>query len=125
MFSKLVNHVPILLTIVFTITSQFLIKFHFSGTEIDLTREKLKFLFLAFFDIQVLVAILCTFLAGASWMVALSRFPLSYAFPFMALNFALVTIIEIAVFEQRFHSSLLFGNILIIVGLLFVVNSRF
>lgn len=119
---KILFHLPIALTIVFTILSQLLVKIHFDGAGITLSGEKIGFLFRSFLEPKIISAIFFTFLAGMSWMIAMSRFSLSYAFPFLAINFGAMMVIDWYFFGRAIGPSALVGNILIVAGLLVIAR---
>jgi len=59
------------------------------------------------------------FLASLAWMAALTKFRLSYAYPFMSLSFLLVLLFSYLLFKEPLTISKLAGVILIIIGLYF------
>ena len=118
--TKTLFHIPIFSTILFTLLSQVLIKSHFDGVNIVFSEEKLRFLARSFFELKVITAIFFTFLAGISWMMVMSRFSLSYAFPFLAINFGAILILDWYLFGRSIGFSALTGNIFIILGLIFI-----
>ena len=66
----------------------------------------------------VLSAFLSGFLASFAWMAALSRFELSYVYPFMSLNFVLVVALSFLLFGEGMHAYKLIGLSLICIGVL-------
>jgi multidrug transporter EmrE-like cation transporter len=70
----------------------------------------------------VLSGLVAAFLASACWIVAVSRFPLSKIYPFMALNFVLVGLLAVPFFGESLSTSKLAGLLLVIAGL--IVTSR-
>jgi drug/metabolite transporter (DMT)-like permease len=71
----------------------------------------------------VLSGFLSGFLASLAWMAALSEFELSYAYPFMSLNFVFVVVLSFLLFGERMHIYKLIGLALICLGVLFVSNA--
>jgi drug/metabolite transporter (DMT)-like permease len=68
----------------------------------------------------VLSAFLSGFLASFTWMAALSRFELSYVYPFMSLNFVFVVALSFLLFGEGVHAYKLIGLSLICIGVLVV-----
>jgi drug/metabolite transporter (DMT)-like permease len=62
-------------------------------------------------------------LAAFAWMAALSKFELSYAYPFMSLNFVFVVALSFLLFGEGMHIYKLIGLALICLGVLFVSNA--
>jgi multidrug transporter EmrE-like cation transporter len=74
--------------------------------------------FLVKFCLRPLVAsgLLAAVVASLAWMAALSKFELSYAYPFTSLNFVLVVFISIVVFGEAIDAYKLAGLALILTG---------
>lgn len=66
----------------------------------------------------VLSGLIAAFLASACWIVAVSRFPLSKIYPFMALNFVLVGLLAVPFFDESLTTSKIVGLVLVVAGLL-------
>ena len=64
--------------------------------------------------ISVFVAAL---LASLTWGAALTRFELSFAYPFMALSFVLVLLLSVAFFAEALTVAKLVGVLLIVAGI--------
>lgn len=74
-----------------------------------------------FSDIWILSAFGTTFVSGVCWMVVLRKFELSYAFPFTALNFLVMSWIGITIFNERWDVWKISGTALVFVGILMIV----
>lgn len=68
----------------------------------------------------VLSGLLAAFLASACWIAAVSRFPLSKIYPFMALNFVLVGLLAVPFFGESLSASKLAGLMLVVTGLIVI-----
>jgi Membrane transporters of cations and cationic drugs len=66
------------------------------------------------------VAMLFSFL---SWAMVLSKFNLSYAYPFTALSYAIVVIISCLFFDEPINSAQIIGNVLVTVGVCLIARS--
>lgn len=85
--------------------------------------EKIKFLFNFLLDPFILSGFFAAFLASFAWMAAMTKFEISYAYPFMSLNFVLVVLISIPLFSETFNLYKLSGVTLIILGTILVAKS--
>lgn len=65
----------------------------------------------------VLGGLLCAFVAAISWFPAVSRLPLSTAYPFMALPIVLVLFITPLAFNERVSTNQWLGVIVVSIGL--------
>ena len=79
-------------------------------------RGKLHYLVLMFTDVWVLSALAAAVVATVSWMLAIQRLELGYAYPFIALSFVLVPIGATALFGEPLPATQLLGIALIIAG---------
>jgi len=122
---RAIDHIWILLSILFTACSQLLIKWQVShvGSLPAGTAERLHYLFELFTRPWIIAALVSTFLAGVTWMVALGKFELSYAFPFYALNFLIVFLAGIFLFSETFTLAKVAGLSLILVGVVVLASN--
>ena len=70
----------------------------------------------------VLSALFAAFAASVCWMMAVSRLELSRAYPFMAMNFLLVSLLAVPMFGENLSFNKILGLGLIVAGL--IVGSR-
>ncbi|KAB8179316.1 EamA family transporter [Lysobacter maris] len=70
----------------------------------------------------IISALLAAFAASLCWMLAMSRLELSRAYPFMALNFILVSYLAVPFFGEAMTGPKVAGLALIIIGL--IVSSQ-
>jgi drug/metabolite transporter (DMT)-like permease len=119
---KLLSHIYIFLTILFTIFSQLIMKWQVNkaGPLPVGLEEKLSFVFSLLLMPWVLIAMLSTFLAGVSWMLAMTKFEISYAFPFMSLNYVLVLFASFIVFNESFSVPKIIGSLVVVFGILII-----
>lgn len=118
------DHSYIAATIVFTVVSQLILRWQVSaaGPAPDELLDKAKFIALLFLNPWVLVGISATFLAGVSWMLTMTKFEISYAYPFVSLTYVLVLLASVGFFGESFGVSKVIGTALIMTGV--VVISR-
>lgn len=60
--------------------------------------------------------ILCVFFCCVFWLMALARFELSYVFPFLSLNFVLVTVLSMPILHEPFSWQRIIGVGVIVLG---------
>lgn len=125
MSQRLIDHVWILLTVALATYSQLVMKWQVSdvGPLPQALGEKTLALFQILMQPWVLSALMATFLSGICWMVTLTRFDLSYAFPFTALNFLVMYAVGAFVFGEHTSLGKLAGTLLVLGGVLLIVLS--
>lgn len=114
-----VYHLYIFLTVVFTVYGQLILKHRIAGAG-ELPQglaAKLCFLLTLFLDPWILSGFFSAFLAALCWMAAMTRFELSYAYPFMSLSFLLVLAFSVLFLEEPLTAWKLGGTVLVILGL--------
>jgi multidrug transporter EmrE-like cation transporter len=84
--------------------------------------EKITFLLRLLLNPWVISAFLAALFASIAWMAAMTRLPLSLAYPFMSLAFVLVMLFSSFLFNEPITSAKLIGVLLVLAGL--VVGSR-
>jgi len=121
---ELTGYLYILGTVFFTIYGQIVLKWRVgrAGAMPDELIAKTEYIFRMLADPWVISGLLGAFLAFLCWMGAVSKFDLSYAYPFTSLSFLLVLIFSAIFFHEPITFSKILAVILIIAGL--VLGSR-
>ena len=83
---------------------------------------KIQFLLNLIFNPWIMSGILAGFFALLCWLAAMTKFELSYAYPFMSLAFVLVLVLSAVLFHEPLTAAKILGVLLIIAGI--VVGSR-
>src|SRR5258708_4034753 len=83
---------------------------------------KIRFLTALVLDPWILSALLLAVLAAFSWMAAMTKFELSYAYPFISLSFVLVTILSAVIFREPITVTKVLGLALVVAGI--ITSSR-
>lgn len=83
---------------------------------------KISYIFSVLLNPWVLSGIFATFLAGVSWMLAMTRFEISYAYPFVSLNYILVLAAGFFFFNEALSVNKLVGSALVIVGIIVIAK---
>jgi len=78
---------------------------------------KVRFLTTLLFNPWVLSGVLSTFLAGLSWMLAMTRFEISYAYPFVSLNYIIILCASSILFNESISLAKIIGTVIVLVGI--------
>lgn len=122
--ARLIDHFYILSTIVFTVSSQLIMRWQVSEAgplPVD-TTAKVEYTLNLLMNPWILCAILATFFAGVSWMLAMTKFEISYAYPFVSLNYILVLAAGFLLFNEPISATKLAGGALIILGIIIIAK---
>lgn len=124
LIGKLYDHFFILMTIFFTVYSQLIMRWQVgnAGNLPADTPGKISFILALLLNPWVITGVASTFFAGVSWMLAMTRFEISYAFPFVSLNYILVLLAGFFIFGESFSLVKLGGTFLVILGLLVIAK---
>jgi len=111
-------------TIFFTVYGQLILKWRIRryGNLPEHFSEKIVFLFNLLLDPFILSGFVSAVVASFFWMAAMTKFDLSYAYPFMSLSFVLVFFLSVWFFHEAMTMSKAVGLLLIVAGI--VVSSR-
>ena len=119
------GHFYIALTLLLTVYGQLVLKWQMTGVGPmpAETTGKLLFLFKQFLNPWILSGLASAFLASLAWMAAMTKFDLSYAYPFMSLAFVIVMGIGAAFFGETVNLSKVAGTLLVIGGLVLIARA--
>ena len=83
----------VLMTVLFTVYGQLILKWRIVsfGPLPDSFLDKLNFLFHLLFDPFIFSGLLAALIASFFWMAAMTKFDVSYAYPFMSGAFVLAS----------------------------------
>lgn len=115
-----VSYALVGLTIVFTVYGQIAIKWQVlrAGALPYGTLHRVLFVARLLFNPWIISALAAAFLAAVCWIGAMTRLELSQAYPFMALNFILVTLLAAWLFSEPIGWPKLAGLALVVLGLI-------
>jgi len=120
----LTEHFYIFLSIFFAVCSQLIIKWKMSAFSInnigDTVIDKFIFAFSMLFNLWIMLSIIFTLLSGLSWMIAMTKFEISYAYPFTILGFVAVMVLSHFLFNESLNFYKVLGTFIIIIGILIV-----
>jgi drug/metabolite transporter (DMT)-like permease len=111
-------------TVLFTVYGQIVLKWRVAkvGALPAAFSQKIFFLVTMIWDPWVLSTIVAGFFAFLCWMAAMTKFELSYAYPFMSLSFLLVLILSAILFHEPLTVSKVVGVGLVVAGI--IIGSR-
>lgn len=118
------NYLYIFFTIILTALSHIILKWRLN-TALDYLSTpttKVQYIVYMFKDPFIILSYLMMFLGSFVWMIALSKFDLSHAFPFTGLTYVLVTYISWAAFNESISLQSLLGVLTICAGI--VISAR-
>ncbi len=118
--AKLIDFFYILATVLLTVYGQLVFKWRMDmkGAFPSNAINKLQYIFWAYLDPWIISGFLAALMASIFWSITLTKFELSFAYPFTSLSFILVFIFSIFLFKEAFTLSRLMGVLLIIGGLI-------
>lgn len=115
----------ILPSVITAVIGQLLLKQGMSGTgALSLGEGSIVSLFVRVFTNPWVILGLACYVGGLIfWLIALSRAPLSFVYPFAALTMALVVLSSAVIFHETITPLRLFGVAVIITGVFVVARS--
>jgi multidrug transporter EmrE-like cation transporter len=107
-------------TIFFTVYGQLVLKWQVSkaGALPASFSEKMPFLISLLLSPWMWSGMASGFLAFLCWMATMTKFQLSYAYPFMSLSFLLVLMLSVALFREPLTLPKILGMLLIMAGII-------
>jgi multidrug transporter EmrE-like cation transporter len=112
-------------TIFFTVYGQIVLKWRINGIgslpEGGLG-DKFVFLLHVLLDPWVFSGFMAAFVASFFWMAAMTKFDISFAYPFMSSAFVLVFALSVVLFDEPVTWQKVIGLLLIVAGI--IITSR-
>lgn len=81
---------------------------------------KVHFVIALLLNPWVISGIVATFLSGVSWLLAMTKFEISYAYPFVSLNYILVMAAGFLLFQESLSVTKIAGSALIVLGIVVI-----
>ncbi len=119
----ILNHFYLLLAISFGVVSQLIIKWKmsaFSFNDYETWQDKFALAFSMLLNPYIIISLILTLLAGVTWMIAMTKFEISYAYPFTLLGLVLVTIFSVIFFGENINTYKISGIALIVLGIVVI-----
>ncbi|MCS6821948.1 MAG: EamA family transporter [Microscillaceae bacterium] len=116
------GYIYLIINILLTTYSQVVLKWRINmlGEFPEGWLAKSWFLLRALFDIYILSGMIATFVASIAWMAAMSKFALSYLYPFSMVSFVLVFVLSYFLFQELITWKKVIGLLLISVGVILI-----
>ncbi|GAB3794512.1 EamA family transporter [Virgibacillus kimchii] len=107
-------------TIIFTVYGQLILKWKIDqyGSLPEEFWDRITFLLQLLLNPWIISGFFAAFLAALSWMAAMTKFDISYAYPFMSLSFVLVFILSAFLFGEPVSFQKIAGFSLIVLGII-------
>jgi len=115
-----IQHIYIFLALGFAVSSQLIIKWKMSGfsyNDFDSWQDRYSFAFSMLINPYIILALAFSVLAGVTWMIAMTKFELSYAYPFTIFSLIFVTLFSIIFFEEQVNAHKVIGIVLVAIGI--------
>jgi len=113
-------------TILFTVYGQMILKWRIKTLGWTMTDgnilEKVICYLKLLFDPFILSGFFGAFIASIFWTIAMTKFEITYAYPFMSISPAIVFILGIFIFDETFTIGKVIGLVLIIIGIIVTVK---
>ena len=119
----ILNHFYLLLAISFGVVSQLIIKWQmsaFSFNDYETWQDKFALAFSMFLNPYIIISLILTLLSGVTWMIAMTKFEISYAYPFTLLGLVLVTTFSVIFFGESVNTYKISGILIIILGIILI-----
>jgi multidrug transporter EmrE-like cation transporter len=118
------DHTYIFSTILFTVYSQLIMRWqvgHAGPLPADFA-GRFQFIVVLLLNPWVISGVVATFFAGVSWMLVLTKFEISYAFPFVSFNFILVLLASVVLFQESLSVTKVVGTVFVIFGIVVIAR---
>jgi len=106
----------------FTVYGQLVLKWRMNmqGTPLpeDISSKIIYLIKLIIFDPYILSGLFSAFLASLFWMAAMTKFSLSFAYPFMSTAFVIVMFFSVLLFGETLNMYKITGTGLIVAGII-------
>jgi drug/metabolite transporter (DMT)-like permease len=110
----------IFITLILTVYGQLILKWRLNhlGHLPEKFSEQARYMLHALMDPFVISSFAAAFLASFTWIAALTKFQLSYAYPFMSISFIMVLILSFYIFNEPLTAGKIIGSLMIVGGLI-------
>ncbi len=119
---KIVGYYGIFFAIFFGVLSQVIVKWQVNsaGSLPADTASRAWFLVHMLLRPWILISIIATLGGGLSWMVAMTKFDISFAYPYMSLIYVIMMMAGVVLFNEPLNSYKISGTLIIIAGIIII-----
>ena len=118
----MIGYLYIFGTILFTVFGQILLKWRLSMLHFTLPNTMLSDKLLTLINPFIFVGFISAFIASLFWMAAMTKFEITYAYPFMSLSPAIVFLVGVFLLGETFTIGKVLGLIIIAIGIVVTVK---
>lgn len=113
------GYIYIFITILLSVYGQLVLKWRLNlvGAMPETWQDKVQYFWHLTLDIWVISSFASAFLGSFTWVAALTKFDLSFAYPFMSLSFVFVLFLGYFLFQEPLTWQKLIGSLLIMAGI--------
>ena len=121
---RILDHAYIFMTVLFTVYSQLIMRWQVSeaGSLPEDLHGKVRFVGTLLLNPWVLTGLVATFFSGVCWLLAMAKFEVSYAFPFVSLNYVLILAASVLLFNEALSLNKLVGTLIVMVGIVVIAK---
>jgi drug/metabolite transporter (DMT)-like permease len=95
----------------------------FNFSDYETMTDKFIFAFSMLVNPYIMISIVFTLLSGVTWMIAMTKFEISYAYPFTLLGLVFVTIFSVIFFGEIINITKIIGILFVLVGVFIISRS--
>lgn len=119
------GYLYIFLTIAFTVYGQIVLKWRMDmkGQLPVAFNDKIQFMMHAYMDPWVISGFVVAFMASLTWSMAITKFQLSQAYPFMSLSYVVVFILSVFLFNEEVNLAKIIGCVLVLLGIIVIARA--
>jgi drug/metabolite transporter (DMT)-like permease len=85
--------------------------------------DKIQFMIHAYLDPWVISGFVVAFMASLTWAMAMTKFQLSQAYPFMSLTYVIVFALSVFLFNEEVNLYKIIGCALVLLGIIIVAKA--
>jgi multidrug transporter EmrE-like cation transporter len=114
------SYVYVMCTVLLTVYGQIVIKWQVlqAGSLPEDGAQKIEFLARLMLNPWILSGLAAALLASVTWMAAMTKLPLSHAYPFTTLAFVLVMVLSGVIFHEAVTPLKMAGAALVVLGII-------
>lgn len=119
------GYLYIFLTIAFTVYGQLVLKWRMNmkGQLPAAISDKIQFMMHAYLDPWIISGFIVAFMASLTWSMAMTKFQLSQAYPFMSLSYVIVFTLSVFLFKEEVNLPKIVGSALVLLGIFIISRS--
>ena len=85
--------------------------------------DKIHFMIHAYLDPWILSGFFVAFMASLTWAMAMTKFQLSQAYPFMSLTYVIVFALSVFLFNEELNLHKTIGCALVLLGIIIIAKA--